>query len=175
MSATEQNLDFKTMSTEKFISILKWALIGPIFAWALFLGFDVGFPKNQNELFFSLNMTAVSYVFAMIVVSLFLYSKNDRLIDKLLGDKSSVDDATFNLLHAVDFTIEPTKEFKPKYQVELSVQILQAEIEKAKEVGASNAMIAKYLRRELDHWMERKIRAESDFEAYTQIIDELNK
>ena len=175
MSASEQNLELKTMSTEKFIRILKWALIGPILGWALFLGFDVGFPKDLNELFFSLNMTAGSYVIAMIVVSLFLYSKNDRLIDKLLGDKSSVDDATFDLLHAVDFTIEPTKEFKPKYPVELSVQILQTEIEKAKEAGASNTMIAKYLQRELDDWMNGTIRVESDFEAYTHIIDELNK
>jgi hypothetical protein len=163
------------MSTKKFVRILKWALIGPIIGWALFLGFDVGFPNDSNALVFSLQITASSYVVAMIVASLFLYTKKERKIDKLLGNKSSVDDATFNLLHAIDYEINPEDDFKPKYTVELSEQILLVEIEKAKDAGAENQMIADYLQRELKEWIENSKQVESDFETYKQVIMDLRE
>jgi len=163
------------MGDKKLILFLKLGALGPIVAWALFLGFNVGFPKNSNPLYPSLIMTVASFVLAMILVSPFLYTKKERKIDKLLGEKSSVDDATFDLLIAIDYKIEPTDNFKPKYSIDISEQILRAEIEKAKEAGASNEMIAEYLQRELESWTSGTLRARSDFEAYTQLIERLSQ
>ena len=163
------------MSNKKIILFLKIGFAGPVIAWLLFFIFDVGFPKDTNPLYFSLSMTATSYVIAMMAVSPFLYTKKERKVDKLLGEKSSVDDATFNLLHALEYEIKPTDDFKPKYNVTLSKQILLAEIKKAKEAGASNEMIAEYLQRELNSWIESNVRLVSDCEPYSTIIDELHE
>ena len=46
---------------------------------------------------------------------------------------------------------------------------------KAKEAGASNEMIAEYLQRELESWTSGTLRARSDFEAYTQLIERLSQ
>jgi len=111
----------------------------------------------------------------MILFSLCFYTKKERNVDKLLGDKSSVDDATFNLLHAIENEIEPKDDFRPVYPADLLVQILKAEIEKAKTAGASNKLIAGYLQQEIDSWIKGTLRVASDFETYTHIIDELNQ
>jgi hypothetical protein len=106
----------------------------------------------------------------MILVSPFLYTKKERKIDKLLGESSSVDEATTDLLIAIYCEIEPTDNFKPKYSIDISEQILRAEIEKAKEAGASNEMIAGYLQRELESWLDVCNKVELDFETFTQVI-----
>ena len=106
----------------------------------------------------------------MILVSPFLYTKKERKIDKLLGESSSVDEATTDLLIAIDYELDPTSYLKPKYAVTISEQILRAEIEKAKEAGASNEMIAGYLQRELKSWLDVSNKDELDFETFTQVI-----
>ena len=120
-------------------------------------------------------MTASSFVIAMILVSPFLYTKKERKIDKLLGESSSVDEATTDLLIAIGRELDPTSYLKPKHSVTISEQILRDEIAKAKEAGASNEMIAGYLQRELESWTGGSLRARSDFEAYTQLIERLSQ
>jgi hypothetical protein len=174
-SVSEQNLEFKKMSNKKILLFLKIGVAGVIIAWVIFLSSNVGFPKSPHPIIFSLGLTASSFVSTMILVSPFLYTKKERKIDKLLGEKSSVDDATFNLLHAIDHEINPEDDFKPKHTVELSEQILLLEIEKAKEAGADNQMIADYLQRELKEWIENSTQVESDFETYKQVIMDLRE
>jgi hypothetical protein len=163
------------MGNKKLILFLKIGALGSIVAWAIFLSLNVGFPKTPHPIIFSLQITFASFVIAMILVSPFLYTKKERKIDKLLGESSSVDEATTDLLIAIDYKIEPTDNFKPKYSIDISEQILRAEIEKAKEAGASNEMIAEYLQRELESWTSGTLRARSDFEAYTQLIERLSQ
>lgn len=163
------------MGDKKLIKILKWALAGPILGWALFISFSVGFPKSGNSVFFALKMTATSYFVALIIVGLCLYTSKERKIDRLLGNKSSVDDASFDLLHAIDHQLEPDDAFTPKHTINIAMQILQNEIEKAISAGADNAMIAEYLQQEIDSWIEGTLKVASDFEIYTHIIDELNQ
>lgn len=158
------------MSDKKIILFLKIGMSGTILAWVIFLSSNVGFPKTPHPIFFSLGLTASSFVSAMIFASPFLYTKKERKIDKLLGEKSSVDEATFDLLHAIEYAIEPTGNFKPKHSVTIAEQILRTEIAKAKEAGASNEMITEYLQRELASWLEGKIRLESEYNIYTQVI-----
>ena len=158
------------MGDKKFILFLKIGALGSIVAWAIFLSSNVGFPKTPHPIIFSLGMTASSFIIAMILVSPFLYTKKERKIDKLLGESSSVDEATTDLLIAIYCEIEPTDNFKPKYSIDISEQILRAEIEKAKEAGASNEMIAGYLQRELKSWLEGTTRLESEYKKYTQVI-----
>jgi len=86
-----------------------------------------------------------------------------------------VDDASFDLLHAIDHQLEPDGAFKPKHTINIAMQILQNEIEKAKTAGASNKLIAEYLQQEIDSWIKGTLRVASDFETYTHIIDELNQ
>ncbi len=158
------------MSDKKIILFLKIGALGSIVAWAIFLSSNVGFPKTPHPIIFSLGMTASSFVIAMILVSPFLYTKKERKIDKLLGESSSVDEATTDLLIAIDYELDPTSYLKPKYAVTISEQILRAEIEKAKEAGASNEMIAGYLQRELKSWLDVSNKDELDFETFTQVI-----
>ena len=163
------------MGDKKLIKILKWALVGPILAWALFISFNVGFPKSGNSVYYALNITVASYFVAFIIVGICLYTSKERKIDRLLGKKSSVDDASFDLLRAIDHQLEPGDAFKPKHTINIAMQILQNEIEKAINAGADNAMIAEYLQQEIDSWIKGSLRVVSDFETYTHIIDELNQ
>ena len=158
------------MGDKKFILFLKIGALGSIVAWAIFLSSNVGFPKTPHPIIFSLQITFASFIIAMILVSPFLYTKKERKIDKLLGESSSVDEATTELLIAIDCELDPTSYPKPKYAVTVSEQILRAEIEKAKEAGASNDMIAGYLQRELKSWLEVSNKIELDFETFTQVI-----
>ena len=161
------------MSDKKILLFLKIGIAGSVLAWVIFLSSNVGFPQTPHPIVFSISMTASSFVIAMILVSPFLYTKKERKIDKLLGDNSSVDDATLDLLIAISHRIKPDNCFEPKYDVELAQQILRVEIEKARVEGASDKLISEYLQQELDSWIEKSIDIKSDYEAYTQIIDEL--
>jgi len=111
----------------------------------------------------------------MILISPFLYTKKERKVDKLLGEKSSVDEASNDLLYAIEYEIEPAGEYKPKYTAELAAQILLAEIKIAKEAGASNELIGGYLQRELESWTGGTLRDRSEFEVYTQLIEDLKQ
>jgi hypothetical protein len=164
------------MGNKKLILFLKLGALGPIVAWAIFLSSNGGFPTGiADSIIFSIAMTASSFVIAMILVSPFLYTKKERKIDKLLGESSSVDEATTDLLIAIGRELDPTSYLKPKHSVTISEQILRDEIAKAKEAGASNEMIAGYLQRELESWTGGSLRARSDFEAYTQLIERLSQ
>lgn len=163
------------MSDNKLILFLKLGALGSIIAWAIFLGSNVGFPKSPHPVIFSIALTASAFVSSMILISPFLYTKKERKIDKLLGEKSSVDEASNDLLYAIEYEIEPAGEYKPKYTTELAAQILLAEIKIAKEAGASNELIGGYLQRELESWIGGTLRDRSEFEVYTQLIEDLKQ
>ena len=163
------------MSDNKLILFLKLGALGSIIAWAIFLGSNVGFPKSPHPIIFSIALTASAFVSSMILISPFLYTKKERKVDKLLGEKSSVDEASNDLLYAIEYEIEPAGEYKPKYTAELAAQILLAEIKIAKEAGASNELIGGYLQRELESWIGGTLRDRSEFEVYTQLIEDLKQ
>ena len=149
-----------------------YALIGPIIGLTLFFGLggmsQIGTTPITEIVFL---ISFVSYVAALPFLGICMYSKKEREIDSLLGDKTSVDFSTFDLLHAIDNTIEPKSDFLPKYDVNLSKQILLAEIQKAKEAGASSDLISGYLQRELHSWLEGTQRVEHDFKEFQQVIE----
>ena len=165
------------MRSNKLTKILLWALLGPIVGLSFFFGFD-GMQSFSPKDGFETKMEAIgligliSYIIAFIAMGCFCYSKKERKLDQAISGHSDVDMESTHLLGAIQHQLDPVEE-DVNYSIVDSQELLRIEIMKARRSGASNEDIAGYLERELDNWIMGTRFVHSDFEAFTQIIDEL--